>query len=198
MKREITRIKGDRFCTLEINLETRANDTGSPGKSTITRLSLTGSAGEVVSRADAKRRALAYWESYFDESPDERRALAEKFEKHFRTARGAARFVLSVDGEFHGLDVTREDGDDIYLAHSFGQIREEIAEFFPEAVPYFRWHLNDMKAECEHQEARGETWTKNPGAVCPDCGYKLGSRWLARELPDEVVEWARTFGEAES
>jgi len=28
----------------------------------------------------------------------------------------------------------------------------------------------------------------------PDCGYKLGSAWLKRELPAEVVRWAQTFG----
>jgi hypothetical protein len=46
-----------------------------------------------------------------------------------------------------------------------------------------KFHLNDMHAECEHQERRGETWVSNPGAVCPDCGYKLGSAWTYRAIP---------------
>lgn len=80
-------------------------------------------------------------------------------------------------------------------AHSFGQIREELTRFFPEFVQFFRWHLNDMHAECEHQEARGETWTTHPNAQCPDCGYKLGHAWTYRELPADVIQWARTMGE---
>jgi len=32
-------------------------------------------------------------------------------------------------------------------------------------------------------------------AVCPECGYRLGSSWLHRELPAEVIAWARSFGE---
>lgn len=80
-------------------------------------------------------------------------------------------------------------------ADSFGQIRSEIAELFPEVVPYFKWHLNDMHAECVHQEARGETWTTHPEAVCPDCGYKLGHAWTKRDLPADVITWAETFGE---
>lgn len=51
------------------------------------------------------------------------------------------------------------------------------------------WHLNDMKAECEHQRARGETWKTHPEAICPDCGYKLGSAWLREEVPADVVDF---------
>lgn len=50
-----------------------------------------------------------------------------------------------------------------------------------------RWHLNDMRAECEHQRARGEKWTTHPSAECPDCGYKLGSAWLYEPLPADVL-----------
>lgn len=52
-----------------------------------------------------------------------------------------------------------------------------------------RWHLNDMRAECEHQRARGETWKTHPLAVCPDCGYKLGSAWLKEEVPQDILDW---------
>ncbi len=55
--------------------------------------------------------------------------------------------------------------------------------------PYFKWHLNDMHAECTHQEARGETYATHPDAMCPDCGYKLGSAWLKRDLPADVLAW---------
>jgi hypothetical protein len=40
------------------------------------------------------------------------------------------------------------------------------------------WHLNDMSAACAHQIA---------GEECPD-GYKWGSAWLVREVPDDVIQ----------
>ena len=52
-----------------------------------------------------------------------------------------------------------------------------------------RWHLNDARAECEHQLQRGETWKTHPGAICPNCGYSLGSALLHEQVPDEVLEF---------
>lgn len=52
-----------------------------------------------------------------------------------------------------------------------------------------KWHLNDLHAECEHQEARGETWKTHPWATCPDCGYVLGAAWTFREVPQNVLDW---------
>lgn len=183
-KIRITRTIGDEWCELQV--EIRENEG-------FKELSICAASGVVVSRAQAKRDALAYWESFFEDSPEERRAMAEREDKTFRTARSAARFVLQCDGEFHGLDVHREENGKVYLTMSCGQIREEIARFFPEAVEFFPWHLNSMHAECEHQEARGETWGKNPDAECPDCGYRLGSAWTRRELPAHVLAWVETL-----
>jgi hypothetical protein len=190
MKREIIRDRtnehGTReFCQLEIEL--RAHGEG-------VELSICGTAGYVLTEAEARRQALEYWESYFEDQPEERKAMAKRFGKRLRDARAAARFVLDSDGDYHGLDVVREEGGKVYVGHSFGQIREEIAEFFPEVVPYLRHHLNHLHAECEHQEARGETYETHPAATCPDCGWKLGHGWHRRELPPEVIAWARTFG----
>ena len=53
-----------------------------------------------------------------------------------------------------------------------------------------RWHLNDMRAGCEHQRALG--WTKyddHPSEPCPTCGYKYGTAWLTEEVPQDVLEW---------
>lgn len=120
--------------------------------------------------------------------------MSDKFGRLFKTSKSAARFVIQVDGEFHGLDVHAiGKGGKVYLTQSCGQIRDILANWFPEVVPYFKWHLNNMRAECEHQEARGETYTTHPDARCPDCGYKLGSAWKARKLPDEVVKWVKEF-----
>lgn len=156
------------------------------------RFSICGTAGVIVKHRDAKRQALEYWTSFFEDEPSEIYAMNERFSRQFRTAKGAAKFVLETDGELHGVDVVQEDGNDVYIGHSFGQIRDEIAEFFPEVTPFFRWHLNDMNAGCVHQDARGETYTDNPGAECLECGCKLGHAWNKRELPPEVVRWAET------
>ena len=61
------------------------------------------------------------------------------------------------------------------------------------AAVWERWHLNDMHAECVHQRARGETWANAPGAVCPQCGHRLGSAWLREDLPPEVIEEVRSW-----
>lgn len=183
MRRKITRTKGARFCTLEVEIEDR-NGKG-------LELSICGEEGRIVKRSQAKKEALAYWESYFDENPVERFNMGERFGKSFRTARSAARFVLSTDGEFHGLDVTGpEEGSSLRIVESAGQITETLAAYFPEVAPYLKYHLNGLKAECVHQEARGETWQTHPSTVCPDCGYKLGSAWQHRALPPEVIAWA--------
>ena len=55
------------------------------------------------------------------------------------------------------------------------------------------WHLNDMQAECKHQRARGETWVTHPSAICPDCGYSLGSKWLRMEVPENVLEFLKNL-----
>ncbi len=56
-----------------------------------------------------------------------------------------------------------------------------------------RWHLNDMRRECEHQRAMGWTYhthrneVTHDGYPCPTCGYRIGSAWLREELPQWVV-----------
>lgn len=159
------------------------------------RLSITGAAGESVTPRQARKMALEYWTSFFEESPNERHAMNDRFNRNFRSAASAARFVIESDGEYHGLDVHCERDGKVLLTHICGQIRDDIAASFPEVVPYFKWHLNDMRSECQHQEARGETYTTHPGATCPDCGHRLGSAWLKRELPVDVIAWAESFGE---
>ena len=152
------------WCALEVEIR----DVGD-GKR---RLSICGAAGVIVKRAEAKREALEYWESFFEESPEELKHMGERFGRKFRTARGGARFVLDTDGEFHGLEVDHEsdDGKWIYIGHSWGQIREEIARFFPEAMPYFKWHLNDMRPTQD-----GKSWGYEP-------------------LPPEVIAWVENLG----
>lgn len=142
MKRSITRIKGSRFCTLTITLEAG-------------RLSITGDEGRIIQTAQAKKEALEYWRSFFEDSPAEIQAMNKAHNKRFTSARGAAKFVLDQDGELHGLDVVRQDEKRVFVLESCGQIRGKLLEYFPEVAPLLPWHLNDMRAGCEHQEALG-------------------------------------------
>lgn len=56
-----------------------------------------------------------------------------------------------------------------------------------------RWHLNDMRAGCEHQRANGWTYEEHhdpktfKGEACLQCGYKIGSAWLKEEVPAEII-----------
>ncbi len=136
----IDKPEGNRWCRLEIEL---SDDGG--------RLSICGSEGRILKTAAAKREALAYWESFFDESPAELDAMNKKCGKRFTSSKSAARFVIESDGDLHGLDVSREDERGAFITESCGQIRETLAERFPEAEPFFQWHLNDMHAGWEHQ-----------------------------------------------
>jgi len=94
---------------------------------------------------------------------------------------------LSITGTA-GIVFTQEK----LVAHSCGQLREELTRFFPEVVPFFRFHLNGLHAECEHQQARDESYATHPNAECLECGWKLGHGWHYRELPPEVIHWAKT------
>jgi hypothetical protein len=299
MKRKITRTKDNEFCILEIELRDR-NDKG-------LELSMNGTHGHIVTDEKARNETLEYWVSFFDENPDERRSMNERFNTDCQTPEDAAEFVLEVDGDYHGLDVVKEDDGKVFVGTAFGQIREELANFFPEATPYFKWHLNGMNAGCEHQtelgwgngrtialsrddateaqyktmnaiqnkkiekekervltdffkhlwhnvaravvflhdysqvkatvytanllaeanslddlyrnkmnsqerrtfesafdkylaehmkdipEWKGSIFEDSLGAPCPECGYQYGTQWLHRELPDDVIEWAKTF-----
>jgi hypothetical protein len=177
-------LRHDKENWCELHVQIRQSDKGP-------ELSITGSEGQIISRTAARKMALAYWENFFEDSPNERILMGEKFAKHFRTASSAARFVVKVDGEFHGLDVHQIEGGKVFITQSCGQIGDVLENWFPEAKPYRKWHLNNLHAECEHQEARGETYETHPGARCPDCGYKIGSAWKARKLPAEVIKWAK-------
>lgn len=178
------------WCALEV--EVREEPDG------FLTLSICGSSGYILTPRQARAEALEYWESYFEDSVEALGEMNSRCGTAFRCPRRAAAHVLAVDGEYHGLDVYREEDSPgwggkgaVYITTACGQIREELLDFFPEVKPYLRWHLNQMHAECIHQEERGETYSNHPGAVCGDCGYKLGSGWTRRELPAQVVAWAK-------
>jgi len=152
MKKTLDKRKGNAWCRLRVELEAG-------------RLSITSASGTVVPRAKAQELALEYWRSFLEDSPEELGALLSKFPREMCACmaerqgvspeEAAAHFIIDTDGEFHGLDVDHEDGDDIYIMESCGCGGDDLLSFFPEVEPYLKWHLNDMKAGCEHQEALG-------------------------------------------
>lgn len=59
-----------------------------------------------------------------------------------------------------------------------------------------RWHLNSLRAGCEHQRRLG--WDSLPheetiGKACPVCGYKYGSAWLHEPLPEDVIDFIKSL-----
>jgi len=56
-----------------------------------------------------------------------------------------------------------------------------------------RWHLNYLRAGCEHQRALGWTYQDHhdpetyKGEACPTCGHHIGSEWLTEEVPAGVL-----------
>jgi hypothetical protein len=53
-----------------------------------------------------------------------------------------------------------------------------------------RWHLNDMRAGCQHQreeERKGRKWAIRE--ECPDCHYRYGTQWLHETVPQDVIDW---------
>jgi hypothetical protein len=103
-----------------------------------------------------------------------------------------------IDMEFKHRDM--EDNDKRYS----GLIKASNIEFAPgwDKDKWFdfldiwkEWHLNDMQAGCEHQ--RELEWTYEDhhnketfkGDPCPVCGYEIGSAWLRKDVPQNVIEW---------
>jgi hypothetical protein len=54
-------------------------------------------------------------------------------------------------------------------------------------------HLNDMKALCDHQTVKwtegtyGRTMDLEAIGACPVSGYRPGSAWLYKELPEDTM-----------
>lgn len=59
-----------------------------------------------------------------------------------------------------------------------------------------KYHLNDMRPDCEHQRALG--WkVEQLGKPCPICGYKYGSRWNYLPIPKEIIGFLKGLPDAE-
>jgi hypothetical protein len=66
-----------------------------------------------------------------------------------------------------------------------------------------RWHLNDLRAGCEHQREMGWTYDEHhdpktfKGEACPVCGYEIGSAWLKEEVPEDVIKTVASWPDAD-
>ncbi|MBK9272780.1 MAG: hypothetical protein IPM48_14440 [Saprospiraceae bacterium] len=59
------------------------------------------------------------------------------------------------------------------------------------------WHLNDLTAGCEHQIALGwDSYDEHPSEPCPTCGYKYGTAWKTRRIPDRVINFLEALPES--
>jgi hypothetical protein len=202
MQKALLKENEERWCEIEIML----NDG---------RLSITGSEGSIIFSEDAKEQAILFWESVFEEDRESAVRIVREHGPDLiepkNLERIAAETVVQVDGEYHGLDVHKQDGDRIFLMESCGQITDQLKRWFPELADLLPWHLNYMKPGCQHQESFGwgrgtqiqvqwewlvdgskytanEVYHDSINAPCPECGYRFGSSWLKRELPVWVTE----------
>lgn len=176
MKRTLFREKGNRWCEANISIENG-------------RLSVTGSCGVSMSTDKARSEARRYWSDFFREDKAELGRMVADYGA--TSIRNAVDIVLRVDGAFHGLDVHKREGIRVYLTEGCGCIHDTLREWFPELASLIPYHLNDLHAECEHQEKRGESYSTHGDQVCPECGWKLGHGWSKRTLPTWVETLAR-------
>lgn len=134
-----------------------------------------------------------------------RRVIAERKYGPYRDADGNRTLVfleLSELGDTRRLSLTgevREKGSREVFSCGQAQGSAPVAL----VAIWDRWHLNDMKAGCEHQEARyrvdpserpdyrndykGSTGDTLSGP-CAECGYRYGSAWLFEELPVDILD----------
>jgi hypothetical protein len=159
--RELTRVNADgEWCRVEIEIRFPRHTDYQPV------LSICGSYGHVCSEEVVDAYTLRSLEDYFSErNPD---MTEEELKRH---ANEAASY-----GDTGGVEVVGDapEGSPVQgllVVEGCGQVREEISKFFPEVVPYFRWHLNDMR-----KGPNGESWGYEP-------------------LPADVIAWAENFGE---
>lgn len=65
-----------------------------------------------------------------------------------------------------------------------GKLCEKDKELYLEIFRLWKsYHLNGMNARCEHQKKGSPV-----GETCPVCGYRYGSAWLYREIPEKDLE----------
>lgn len=138
-------------------------------------------------------------------------------------------FTKTLDGKPYKIEVHIDYKDkrlsitgEVYENHrgvGGGQCYDELTEEFGDdprtarlVELWKRWHLNDMRAGCEHQRrswdvakkitVKGEekaagwvTQNEHPEGLlskpCSVCAYRYGTAWLFEEVPSEVIKELR-------
>lgn len=173
------------------------------------RLSITGTAGYVAKPKDARREALQYNVSLFEDGDYPLPEANQAWGTNFRSPLAAARYVLQVDGEYAGLDVVDEVWERrgkrnyarVLVGHSFGCLHDDIKARAPELAHLIPWHMSDMKPGSPSQmRAEKEGRDPNNASVIDDgpiyvlgrgwidsATYRYGSGWVVSLLPDGVL-----------
>lgn len=203
MKKILRHSQGNIWASVEITFENG-------------RLSICGSMGEVLTMKEAKKQALEYWKSYFDDMPSEIIDMNKRCGSKCHNSLQAAKFVVATDGALHGLDVNHIEHGMVYLTNSYGQCIDSIARELPtfpniEKIVniWENWHLNDMKTGMPQQEQFLKDYkaqrkldylsydeatsilAKHGLLTVEDVGgkkYKYGSAWLKETVPSEVLK----------
>lgn len=125
-------------------------------------LSITGEYGDIWPFEDAKAESRLCIVSYFEDVGEAE--AVNVIRKHgdpsvladrdADVVELAADVVQEIDGPLHTLDIYR-NVDEVWIIRSCGQIRDELERFFPEHSWVYKYHLNDMRAGCEHQRELG-------------------------------------------
>lgn len=115
------------------------------------------------------------------------------------TDKNKDRFNVKIAVENGRLSITGRQRNQDGRIESVGQVYDNIdpANKYQDALVKFwkRWHLNDLRAACEHQRRLGWTYTTHPGKRCPVCGYRLGDSWHIEELPPKIDKAIEMFAE---
>ena len=102
--------------------------------------------------------------------------------------------VLSICGEV--VEYRKQN------ASNFGQIRDRLSEITQPSKGFTlkdiarineiweKWHLNDLQSHCSHQDKAIKWDQVDP---CPLNGYKAGSAWLLKELPQEIINEVKSY-----
>lgn len=118
--------------------------------------------------------------------------VGQKTIYHEPTDAAVPQLRLSITGE-----VTTPRG----RFESAGQIRGDVGQVAANEVwteadiaslirIWSRWHLNDMKPGCAHQDASElpPDYDSRKHLVCEASGYRYGNAWLYEPLPAEVLD----------
>lgn len=83
---------------------------------------------------------------------------------------------------------------------SLGEVTEPapgwtLAEIAELGEIWERWHLNDMRAACDHMSPDAHAlWNRGTVEECTaGSGYTYGRAWLTEEIPADVVERVRVL-----